>query len=162
MKQGTNLSWLPQKWASSTTQAKPITNHTQCPTSNLYIYNATLSHSLAGHYAQGFQNTIYQYIVVKICCLFPHYTHTHSHTLCLRPGGAINLISTLQNKKLTKWQTKNCPQGGQESTPVAEVDMVWLYMCVCVSVCLHTYLCACHFWILNMYAGDWAVSLQMG
>lgn len=47
MKQGTNLSWLPQKWASSTTQAKPITNHTQCPTSNLYIYNATLSHSLS-------------------------------------------------------------------------------------------------------------------
>lgn len=131
---------------SSTSQAKPITNHTQCPTSsNLYIYNATLS--LAEHYAQGFQYTIYQYIVVKICCLF---SPLHTHTLCLRPGGAINLISTLQNKKLTKWQTKNCPQGGQESRAVAEVVTMCMYVCVC----LHSYLCACHFWILNMYAGD--------
>lgn len=156
MKQGTILSWHPQKWASSTTQAKPITNHTQCPTSNLYIYNATLSGwTLCTRIPEHHLPIYCRKNMLPFSPL-----HTHSHTLCLRPGGAINLISTLQNKKLTKWQTKNCPQGGQESTPVAEVDMVWLYVCVCV--CLHTYLCACHFWILNMYAGDWAVSLQMG
>lgn len=58
------------------------------------------------------------------------------------PVGAINLISTLQNKKKKK-QTKNCPPCVDSSLGTGHS----VSRCVCVFAFLSV-------WILNMYEGN--------
>lgn len=128
---------------------------------NLYIYNVKLK-----HYAQGFQSissAIYcrknmSPFLLLLCLSIPFSLHLspalslklsvcfRAATLCLRPGGAINIISTLQHKKLDHWldsgQRHRITRLQRRLLPFAHMRVfkvlsVWMCMCVFdgVAVC---------------------------